>query len=134
MAAKILIIDDDFNACDILKLILQKEGFEVHAQESAEEGLEELKTNAYDLILLDINFPGMSGMEACRLIRQDDQLARLPVIMLTALRRPIQKVQGLDAGADDYIVKPPKPDELIARINALLRRHHKKPNPDKPEL
>ncbi|MBI4396124.1 MAG: response regulator transcription factor [Elusimicrobia bacterium] len=102
--------------------ILQKAGFKTETAESAEKGLEELRHALYDAIVLDVNLPGLSGMKMCELLKQDPSTVRLPIIMLTAESDSRSKVQGLVTGADDYITKPPVPEELVARLNALLRR------------
>jgi DNA-binding response OmpR family regulator len=108
----------------VLKGILKRGGFQAHAVESAEEGLNELRNAPYDLVILDLGLPGISGMKMCEIIKQTPSTARMPIIMLTSTADEVSKVQGLEMGADDFIVKPPVPAELVARINALLRRIH----------
>ncbi len=122
MAGKVLVVDDDPEVQELLAQILKKEGFSVRVVESAEKGLEVLRGTLYDLLLLDLNLPGLSGMKMCELLKQDPSTAQLPVIMLTSNDTERSKVQGLRTGADDYMVKPPSPPELVARVNALLRR------------
>lgn len=116
---KILIVDDDANICELLRLYLEKEGF---LTEVINNGLDAVnvfsKTNP-DLILLDIMLPGLDGWQICREIRKTSQT---PIIMLTAKGEIFDKVLGLELGADDYIVKPFEPKEVIARIKAVLRR------------
>lgn len=131
MASKVLIVDDDPEIRELVSTILKKDGFIVRAAESAEEGLEEIRMALYDVLLLDINLPGLSGMKMCELIKQDPATAQLPIIMLTSNSAEKFKVQGLQTGADDYVVKPPAPAELVARINALLRRVKYAGAPDK---
>ncbi len=119
---KILIVDDDPAIRELVGRMLEKEGFSVQSVESAEDALRFLRMTLFDLIVLDLNLPGISGMKMCEILKQDPATATLPVIMLTSASAERSKVQGLQTGADDYIVKPPSPPELMARINALLRR------------
>ncbi|WP_166240135.1 response regulator transcription factor [Paenibacillus turpanensis] len=116
---QILIVDDEWNLRNLLRLYLMKNGFEVTEAANGHEALHLLNQHGYDLIILDVMMPGMDGWEVCKRIRQTMQI---PVIMLTARTDTKDKVQGLTIGADDYIVKPFEPDELIARVFALLRR------------
>ena len=102
----------------VMRSTLTAHGYQVNDARSGEEGLEELRNSSYDLVLLDINMPGM-GMEACRLIRSSSDIA---IIMLTVNNTEKQKVDALDAGADDYVTKPFSTPELLARIRASLRR------------
>jgi len=122
MPNKVLVVDDDAGVRDLVTQILKKAGFNVKSVESAEKGLEELRMTLYDLVILDLNLPGLSGMKACEIIKSDPSTAHLPIIMLTAQDNERSKVQGLQIGADDYVTKPPSPNEFIARVNALLRR------------
>jgi DNA-binding response OmpR family regulator len=131
MAEKILVVDDDAGLRDLAVQILKKAGFSVDDAESAEEALQELRHTIFDLIILDLQLPGISGIKACEIIKQDPQTARIPIIMLTSNASEKSKVQGLETGADDYIVKPPSPAELVARVNALLRRVKYQGLPDK---
>ena len=116
---KILIVDDDVNICELLRLYLEKDGFDV---EVVTDGLKAIDTfNAVnpDLILLDIMLPGMDGWQICREIRKNFSV---PIIMLTAKGETFDKVLGLELGADDYITKPFETKEVVARIKAVLRR------------
>ncbi|MGN0452663.1 MAG: response regulator transcription factor [Ruminococcus sp.] len=116
---KVLIVDDDENICNLLRLYLEKEGFDTV---SAYDGLEALKLFSEekpDLVLLDIMLPGLEGWQVCREIRKDSQC---PIIMLTAKSETFDKVLGLELGADDYIVKPFETKEVVARVRAVLRR------------
>lgn len=122
MPHKILIVDDDPGIRELVGQILKKAGFTVRAVESAEKGLEELRMSLYDLLVLDLNLPGLSGMKTAEILKQDPATAQLPIIMLTAQDAERAKVQGLQVGADDYVTKPPSPAEFVARVNALLRR------------
>ena len=119
---KVLVVDDDKNICELLKLYLQKEGFETFFAYDGSEAVTAAKEKNPDIIILDVMMPVINGWEACKLIRQ---FSNVPIIMLTALDTTENKVQGLNIGADDYIVKPFEPVEVIARINAHLRRADK---------
>ena len=115
----ILMIDDDKNMCRIVTLYLQKEGFEVAACNDGMKGLEEFKALNPSLVLLDIMLPGLDGWQICREIRKESEV---PIIMLTAKGEIFDKVLGLELGADDYLVKPFDPKELVARVKAVFRR------------
>ena len=119
---KILVVDDDKNICELLNLYLKKEGFEVVFAYNGSEAVSKAKSENPNLIVLDVMMPIINGWEACKLIRQ---FTDVPIIMLTALDTTENKVQGLNIGADDYIVKPFEPVEVVARINAHLRRADK---------
>jgi two-component system KDP operon response regulator KdpE len=118
-AGKILVIDDDPQIRRVMRSTLTAHGYQVNDARSGEEGLEELRNRTYDLVLLDMNMPGMGGMETCRTIRSSSEIA---IIMLTVNSAERQKVDALDAGADDYVTKPFSTPELLARIRATLRR------------
>ncbi|MGA2159567.1 MAG: response regulator transcription factor [Dehalococcoidia bacterium] len=115
----ILIVEDDRTLRDLLQYNLQKEGYKVLTAANGEEGLQVFRNKSISLILLDIMLPVMSGLEVCRIIRSERQV---PIIMLTAKAEEIDKVVGLEMGADDYVTKPFSMRELQARIKALLRR------------
>ena len=117
---KILIVEDERAVARGLEYALQNEGFEVLYAESGQEALDLSRTKDPNLILLDIRLPDISGFDVCRQLRQEGK--RQPILMLTALDEPVDKVLGLELGADDYVVKPYNLRELIARIRALLRR------------
>ncbi len=121
MTHRILVIDDEKNIRDLIKYNLEQEGFEVLVAEDGEKGLDQL-TSEVDLIILDLMLPGIDGLEVCRKIKKNDLLAQIPIIMLTARGEEVDKVVGLEIGADDYMVKPFSPRELLARIRAVLRR------------
>ena len=127
---KFLVVDDDKNICELLKLYLNKEGFETYFAYDGSEAVTSAKENEPDIIILDVMMPVINGWEACKLIRQ---FSDVPIIMLTALDTTENKVQGLNIGADDYIVKPFEPVEVIARINAHLRRADKSLGDDTEE-
>ncbi|MCM8786954.1 MAG: response regulator transcription factor [Candidatus Omnitrophica bacterium] len=122
MKEKILIVEDDKNISKLVKYNLEKEGFECFTTLNAEEALEILDKYPIDLIILDIMLPGMDGFEACRTIKEDNRFKNIPIIMLTAKGQEIDRIVGLELGADDYIVKPFSPRELNLRVKAILRR------------
>ncbi len=116
---KILIIDDDINICELLRLYLEKDGFEVDVITDGLKAIDAFNAIQPNLVLLDIMLPGMDGWQICREIRKDSQT---PIIMLTAKGETFDKVLGLELGADDYITKPFETKEVVARIKAVLRR------------
>ena len=119
MKTRILVIDDDVHISELLKLYLEKEDYAVEGAHDGGEGLEKFKSFEPKLVLLDIMLPVMDGWQVCREIRR---INNTPIIMLTAKGETFDKVLGLELGADDYIVKPFEPKELIARVKAILRR------------
>ncbi len=119
---KIMIVDDDINICELLRLYIEKEGFEAAIANDGESALKMFEGFAPDLILLDIMLPGLDGWQVCREIRKK---SACPIIMLTAKGEVFDKVLGLELGADDYVVKPFETKEVVARINAVLRRSGK---------
>jgi len=121
MAIKILIVDDDPDIRDVLKLTLSEENYEILEAGDGEEALKTIHDNQPDLILLDYKIPKVDGREVCRRIKKDLLLRHLPIIMVTGKGDISDKVDGIDAGADDYIVKPFEPKELMARIRMILR-------------
>ncbi|NLI90757.1 MAG: response regulator transcription factor [Peptococcaceae bacterium] len=120
--AHILIVDDEMTIRELLKFNLEKEGYRVTCAADGEEALAFMDNTKYDLVLLDLMLPGVNGLEVCRKMRSDRTLANIPVIMLTAKGEEIDKVLGLELGADDYITKPFGVRELLARIKVRLRR------------
>jgi two-component system KDP operon response regulator KdpE len=118
-AGRILVVDDEPQIRRVMRTSLISRGYEVAEARSGEEALEKTRAGKYDLVLLDINMPGMGGLEACRAIRSAADVA---VIMLTVRNTEEDKVEALDAGADDYVTKPFSTPELLARIRAALRR------------
>lgn len=116
---KILVVDDDKNICELLRLYLVKEGFAVTLAHDGNAALAEFEKLKPDMVLLDVMMPGMDGWEVCRKLRQNYQT---PIIMVTAKGETYDKVLGLELGADDYIVKPFDAKEVTARIKAVLRR------------
>lgn len=121
MAQRILVIDDEFKIVDVLRRGLEYEGYLVDGAYDGESGLAQARREPPDLIVLDVMMPGLDGLEVCRRLRASER-SDVPVLMLTAKDAVPDRVAGLDAGADDYLVKPFAFDELLARIRALLRR------------
>jgi len=117
----ILIVDDERTNLELLSAILRPEGYEVRSAESGEEALEAIEAHLPDLVIMDVCMSGISGFEACKKIKTFYVERFVPVMLLTALSETSSKVEGLDAGADDYLVKPPQKMELLARVRALLR-------------
>lgn len=122
MGIKILIADDDPDIRDILKLTLSEENYEVIEAANGEEALEIIRSKPLELALLDYKMPKMNGREVCNLVKKDLLLQHLPIIMVTGKGEVSDRVGGIDAGADDYVVKPFEPKELLARIRMVLRR------------
>ena len=116
---KILIVDDEENICELVRLYIEKEGFDAIIANDGQEAVAKFNKEKQDLILLDIMLPIKDGWQVCREIRAQ---SKVPIIMLTAKGETFDKVLGLELGADDYVVKPFEPKELIARIRAVLRR------------
>jgi len=127
MSQNVLIVEDDPDIAESLSYNLKREGYRPHIAESGEKGLRMALDEFVrpSLIILDLMLPGMSGMELCRRLRREPQTTSTPIIMLTARASEPDKVSGLEAGADDYIVKPFSVEELIARVRAVLRRTEK---------
>mgnify|MGYP001574650544 CR=1 FL=1 len=119
---RILIVDDDADIRDILKITLSDEDYEVIEAADGAEGLKTVQSKSLDLVILDYKMPYLDGIEVCRRIKKDILLRHMPVIMLTGKSELTDKVKGIDSGADDYIIKPFEPAELLARIRMILRR------------
>jgi two-component system alkaline phosphatase synthesis response regulator PhoP len=128
---QILIIEDDRTTIELIKASLEKEGFEVTAIGDGESGLAQVRRSPPDLLLLDLMLPKLPGLDVCKQIRSDDNLNRLPILMLTARGDEMDRVVGLEVGADDYVTKPFSPRELVARVKALLRRAEPPPEGEK---
>ena len=122
MKAKIFIVEDEPSIVQLVKYNLEKENFKVLVSNNGEEGLQEIKKTEPDLILLDWMLPDLSGIDICKALRKDTKFKNVPIIMLTARSQEEDKVLGLNVGADDYLPKPFSNLELVARVNALLRR------------
>ena len=116
---KVLVVEDETSYSEALSYVLRKEGFDVAIAETGPDALTEFDRNGADIVLLDLMLPGLSGTEVCRTIRQTSSV---PIIMVSAKDTEVDKVVGLELGADDYVTKPYSPRELVARIRAVLRR------------
>lgn len=119
---QILIIDDEQDILDLLSYNLKKEGFSIITAKDGASGKKAAISSAPDLIILDLMLPGIDGLELCRILKKEPQTALVPIIMLTAKGQEMDKVKGLEMGADDYVTKPFSVKEIIARVKALLRR------------
>ena len=130
----IVVVEDDPDLLEILKESLTREGYQVKTANNGIDGLKLIKDTAPDLVCLDVMMPGMDGIEVCRELRADKSLRGLPIMMLTAKGDESDVVLGLGVGADDYITKPARPKELIARVRALLRRPRPETEAEAEEL
>jgi two-component system response regulator MprA len=117
--ARVLVVDDDPRMLSMMRRVLEVDGYSVATADEGDAAIELLRREAVDLLILDVMLPGSNGFEVCRRVRRE---SAVPILMLTARDEAIDKVTGLDCGADDYVVKPFNPDELTARVRALLRR------------
>jgi phosphate regulon transcriptional regulator PhoB len=122
MQHKILVVDDEPDVVELVEFNLKAAGFEVITANDGSEALARARNDAPHLILLDVMLPEMSGMEVCKILRKEPATAGIPIIMLTAKAAEIDRVLGLELGADDYVTKPFSPRELVLRVKALLRR------------
>lgn len=132
MKEKILIVEDEKNISKLIKYNLDKADYYCAIVSTGEKALDALKREIFDLVILDIMLPGIDGLEVCREIKQQEKLKSIPVIMLTAKGEEVDRIVGLELGADDYMTKPFSPRELVLRIKAILKRG--KPEPGKKEL
>lgn len=119
---KILIVEDQHNIIELIRFNLEQEGYRVDEALDGEVGLEKIHQGSYDLVILDLMLPKLDGLTILKLLRQQPEYLKLPIIMLTAKSTEADKVAGLDVGADDYVTKPFSVRELMARVKALLRR------------
>src|SRR5215469_6140889 len=118
-------IEDERDIIELVKYNFRKEGFELESFSRGKDGLEHLHRSQPDLVLIDILLPDLDGFEICKRLRTDERLKSVPVIFLTAKGEEIDRVLGLEIGADDYVVKPFSPRELVARVRAVLRRQER---------
>ncbi|HMK49132.1 MAG TPA: response regulator [Thermodesulfovibrionales bacterium] len=123
----VLVIDDENDIVDLVSYNLKKDGFVVDSASDGEGALAKIRKGKYDLIILDLMLPGVQGMEICRILKSDPKTARMPIIMLTAKGEELDRILGLEMGADDYMAKPFSPRELMARVKAVLRRSSERP-------
>ncbi|HXG46345.1 MAG TPA: response regulator, partial [Methylomirabilota bacterium] len=122
MKAKILVVDDEPDALELIEFNLKGAGYDVITASDGEEALKRARDVLPDLIILDVMLPEVDGMEVCKILRRDQRTSAVPIIMLTAKAAEIDRVLGLELGADDYVTKPFSPRELVARVRAVLRR------------
>jgi two-component system response regulator RegX3 len=118
---RVLVVEDEDSYSDALAYMLRKEGYEVSVAQTGPDALSDFERNGADIVLLDLMLPGLPGTEVCRQLRQ---MSNVPVIMVSAKDAEVDKVVGLELGADDYVTKPYSPRELVARIRAVMRRGH----------
>lgn len=119
---RILVVDDEQDIVQLVSYNLKKEGYLVEEARTGEDALRLVRERPYQLVVLDLMLPGLSGMELCRIFKQDPKTASLPIIMLTARSEEMDKIMGLETGADDYVTKPFSVRELLARVRTVLRR------------
>jgi len=122
MGQRILVVDDEPDLLELVRVNLSQAGFEVETAETGRQALERARRSAPDLLILDLMLPDLSGTEVCRHLRADSALGEVPIIMLTARADEVDRVVGLEIGADDYVTKPFSPRELTLRVRAVLRR------------
>jgi phosphate regulon transcriptional regulator PhoB len=130
---KILVADDEKDIVELVAYNLEREGFTVLRASDGRRALEAIRQDKPDLVVLDLMMPEVSGTEVCRMVRGVPETANLPIIMLTAKSDPVDRILGLEIGADDYLTKPFHVRELIARVRAILRRSEQRPDGDLPE-
>lgn len=128
---KILVIDDEDNICDLITLYFEKAGYQVICTGDGAQGLEMIRSERPDLVILDLMLPGMDGLDVCKEIRKN---SNVPLIMLSARVDEVDRVLGLEIGADDYVTKPFSPRELLARVKAVLRRAAYIPSPEDQQI
>ncbi len=131
MKASILVVDDDPKMSELMSSVLKQEGYKIHVAEAADEAFAFLKKELPDLILLDIDLPGLSGLKLLEIIKSEPRTAPLPVIMVSVQDSESYKMKGFSGGADDYLIKPFSLKELLARVAALLRRTQRAGQPAK---
>jgi len=128
---KVLVIDDEENVCELITIYFEKAGYDVVCAGDGAEGIDMLRSQRPDLVILDLMLPGMDGLDVCKEIRKT---SNIPMIMLTARVDEVDRVLGLEMGADDYVTKPFAPRELLARVKAVLRRAAYVPSPDEQQV
>ena len=122
MKSRILVVDDEPEAVELLEFNLKKAGFDVITAADGAQALKKARSAQPDLIVLDLMMPEIDGLEVCKILRRDPATARIPIIMLTAKAAEVDRIVGLELGADDYVTKPFSPRELVLRVNKVLRR------------
>jgi phosphate regulon transcriptional regulator PhoB len=134
MVPRILIVDDEKDIVDLVAYNLEKEGYEALKALDGEKALALVRAKKPALVVLDLMLPGIQGLEVCKRLRQDAETASIPIIMLTAKGEELDRVIGLEVGADDYVTKPFSVKELVARVKAILRRSGAVSQPERPEI
>jgi phosphate regulon transcriptional regulator PhoB len=127
----ILVVDDEADLVELVSYNLKREGFIADSASDGESALTKIRKGKFDLVVLDLMLPGLQGIELCRILRNDSKTAAIPIIMLTAKGEEVDRILGLEMGADDYMTKPFSPRELVARVKAVLRRSAEKPVTEK---
>src|SRR5580765_2317632 len=125
MTTRILVVEDDPDIAELVERYLSKAGFSTDRVASGRDALDAIAVKAPDLLVLDLMLPHLDGLEICRRVRANEHTANIPIIMLTARAEESERIVGLELGADDYLAKPFSPNELVARVRALLRRAHR---------
>ena len=123
---RILVVDDEPDIVELVTYNLRKEGFDVSSALDGDEALAKIRKERFDFLILDLMLPGIPGLEICRIMRNDPRTKNIPIIMLTAKGEEVDKILGLEMGADDYMTKPFSPRELLARVKTVMRRTSEK--------
>jgi two-component system alkaline phosphatase synthesis response regulator PhoP len=134
MSRRALVVEDDADIVELVTHYLEREGFTVESVGDGRSGLERLRATAWDLLILDVQLPGLDGLALCAEARRDKRTRSVPIVMLTARGDEADRIVGLEMGADDYVVKPFSPNELVARVRALFRRLERKEEGDEEPL
>lgn len=129
MAAKILVVDDEIDVREMVELHFKNAGYTVITAETGSEGLNKARQEKPSLIILDLMLPEMSGLEICKSLKKNGTTADIPILMLTAKAEEVDKIVGLELGADDYVTKPFSPRELVLRVQSILRRRSSREEP-----
>ena len=129
---RVLVVEDDPDIVELIDHYLKAEGFEVESLSDGRQALERLRAGSFGLLILDLQLPGLDGLSVCAELRRDKRTRALPIVMLTARGDEADRVVGLEVGADDYVVKPFSPKELVARVRALLRRAERRESDEAP--
>jgi two-component system phosphate regulon response regulator PhoB len=129
MKTKILVVDDEPDALELVEFNLRQAGYEVSSAADGAEALKKARSTIPDLVVLDLMLPEMDGLEVCKVLRRDPATARIPIVMLTAKAGEVDRILGLELGADDYITKPFSPRELVLRVKNVLQRHQQATTP-----
>lgn len=128
MRQRVVVVEDEPDILEILRYNLEQEGYEVQSFKRGDEALDSIQRHPPDLLLLDLMLPGVDGLEMTRILKRDSETAKIPLIMLTAKNEEIDRIVGLELGADDYLAKPFSPREVVLRVKAVLRRGNGAPD------